>query len=188
MSRFSARHVDFEHICFPAGNGALAIIGEPDPGLLRQFRKTIRIAPPVLYPDTICAPQDREPGADQRFTFHWRWVTRLFLAASGVWFLRVMMTWAIPTGGAGLSEELGGPMSRAAMPGQTLIPLGVCQICLRAEEGRSARVKHAPAGLVSLLTLVMPGGILWAVMAMALPGYRADPRGALSPPRRRLPP
>ena len=55
------------------------------------------------------------------------------------------------------------------MLGQTLIPLGVYQIYLWAEESLSALAKHASAGLVSLLTVVIPGGILGAGMAMDLP-------------------
>jgi hypothetical protein len=104
------------------------------------------------------------------YTSQRRWAKRLFLAASGVWFLRVMMmSRAIPTGGAGLGEYLDGPMGRAEMLGQTHIPLGVYQIYLWAEESRSALAKYASAGLVSLLKLVMLGGILGAVTAMWLP-------------------
>ena len=117
-----------------------------------------------------CALLAWQAARGRRFASHRRWATRLFLAASGVWFLRVMMiAWAIPTGGAGLGEELDGPVGRAAMLGQTVIPLGVYQIYLWAEDSRSGLAKYAIAGLVSLLTMVMIGGILGAAMAMWLP-------------------
>lgn len=117
-----------------------------------------------------CALLAWRAARDRRFASHRRWATRLFLAASGVWFLRVMMmAWAIPTGGAGLGEELDGPAGRAAMLGQTVIPLGVYQIYLWAEASRSVMLKNMTAGLVSVLTLVMIGGILGAAMAMWLP-------------------
>lgn len=105
------------------------------------------------------------------FAAHRRWATRLFLAVSGVWFLRVMMiAWAIPTGGAGLGEQLDGPMGRAAMLGQTVIPLAVYQLYLTAEASRSGAVKIAMASLLAILTLIMLGGIAGASFAMWLPG------------------
>ena len=55
------------------------------------------------------------------------------------------------------------------MLGQTLIPLGVYQIYLWAETSSSAWAKPATAALVSLLTLVMIGGILGAALIMWLP-------------------
>jgi len=106
----------------------------------------------------------------RNFAAHRRWATRLFLMASGVWFLRVMMmAWAIPTGGAGLGDELDGPAGRAAMLGQTVIPLAVYQIYLMAEASRSGAAKYAVTGLLFILTLVMAGGILGATLAMWLP-------------------
>jgi hypothetical protein len=134
-------------------------------GLTNQILQSINGG--VIF---ACALLAWQAARGRRFAAHRRWATRLFLAASGVWFLRVMMmAWAIPTGGAGLGEELDGPAGRAAMLGQTLIPLGVYQIYLWAEESRSELAKYATAGLVSLLTFVMLGGILGATMVMWLP-------------------
>jgi hypothetical protein len=134
-------------------------------GLTNQILQSINGA--VIF---ACALLAWQAARNRRFAAHRRWATRLFLAASGVWFLRVMMmAWAIPTGGAGLGDELDGPVGRAAMLGQTLIPLGVYQIYLWAEESRSVLAKTATAGLVSLLTLVMMGGILGAALVMWLP-------------------
>lgn len=52
------------------------------------------------------------------------------------------------------------------MLGQTLIPLGVYQVYLCAEENRSSLPKYLAAGLVSLLTLVMIGGTIGAGLIM----------------------
>ena len=134
-------------------------------GLTNQILQSINGA--VIF---ACALLAWQAARGRRFAAHRRWATRLFLAASGVWFLRVMMmAWAIPTGGAGLGEELDGPAGRAAMLGQTLIPLSVYQLYLWAEESRSALAKYATAALVSLLTLVMLGGILGATLVMWMP-------------------
>jgi len=110
-------------------------------------------------------------AARQRlFASHRRWATRLFLMASGVWFLRVMMiAWAIPTGGAGLGDALDGPMGRFFMLGQTMIPLAIYQLYLMAEDSRSAPAKYAMAAGLSALTLLMIGGILGVTFAMWLP-------------------
>lgn len=110
-------------------------------------------------------------AARQRdFASHRRWATRLFLMASGVWFLRVMMmAWAIPTGGEGLGSELDGPAGRAAMLGQTVIPLAVYQLYLMAETNRASLPKYAMAGLLVLLTIIMAGGIAGASFVMWLP-------------------
>lgn len=117
-----------------------------------------------------CAGFAWRAARGRNFAAHRRWATRLFLAVSGVWFLRVMMiAWAIPTGGAGLGEELDGPMGRFFMLGQTMIPLAVYQLYLAAEESRSAPAKYAMGGLLLALTLVMTGGILGVTFAMWLP-------------------
>lgn len=134
-------------------------------GLTNQILQSINGV--VIF---ACALLAWQAARGRRFAAHRRWATRLFLAASGVWFLRViMMAWAIPTGGAGLGEELDGPAGRAAMLGQTLIPLSVYQLYLWAEESRSALAKYATTALVSLLTLVMLGGILGATLVMWMP-------------------
>ncbi len=118
----------------------------------------------------LCALLAFHSARRKNFASHRRWATRLFLAVSGVWFLRVMMiAWAIPTGGAGLGEQLDGPMGRAAMLGQTVIPLAVYQLYLMAETSGSARMKLAMTILLSVLTILMIGGIAGASFAMWLP-------------------
>ncbi len=118
----------------------------------------------------LCALLAFRCARQRDFAAHRRWATRLFLAASGVWFLRVMMiAWAIPTGGMGLGEQLDGPMGRAVMLAQTVLPLGAYQLYLVAEASRSGAAKIAMASLLLLLTLIMLGGIAGASLAMWLP-------------------
>lgn len=118
----------------------------------------------------VCALTAWGAARQRNFASHRRWATRLFLAASGVWFLRVMMmAWAIPTGGAGLGDQLDGPIGRAAMLGQTLIPLAVYQLYLMAEECQSGVLKYSVATLIVCLTLIMAGGILAVSLIMWLP-------------------
>lgn len=117
-----------------------------------------------------CALLALQTARKRNFLAHRRWATRLFLMASGVWFLRVMMmAWAIPTGGAGLGAELDGPAGRAALLGQTVIPLAVYQLYLMAETSRAALPKYAMAALLVALTLLMAGGIAGATYVMWAP-------------------
>jgi Predicted membrane protein (DUF2306) len=117
-----------------------------------------------------CALLALQTARGRNFASHRRWATRLFLAASGVWFLRVMMiAWAIPTGGLGLGEQLDGPMGRAAMLGQTVIPLAVYQLYLMAEDSPSGGIKTAMAAFLAMLTLIMIGGIVGVTFGMWLP-------------------
>lgn len=117
-----------------------------------------------------CALLAYRTARARNFAAHRRWATRLFLMASGVWFLRVMMmAWAIPAGGAGLGDELDGPAGRAALLGQTVIPLAAYQLYLMAETSRGAWTRLAAAGLVFVLTLIMLVGIAGATLVMWLP-------------------
>lgn len=113
---------------------------------------------------------------------HRRWATRLFLAASGVWFLRIMMiSWAIPTGGAGLGGELDGPAGRFLMLGQTVIPLAVYQLYLMAEGSRSGLAQSAMAAALVLLTLIMSAGIVGVTFAMWLPVIESQAAAGTGP-------
>lgn len=117
-----------------------------------------------------CALLALQTARKRNFVSHRRWATRLFLAVSGVWFLRVMMmAWAIPTDGAGLGAELDGPAGRAALLGQTVIPLAFYQLYLMAETSPAALAKYAMAALLAVLTLVMAGGIAGATFVMWAP-------------------
>jgi hypothetical protein len=121
-----------------------------------------------------CALMALRTARARNFPSHRRWATRLFLMASGVWFLRVMMmAWAIPTGGAGLGDQLDGPAGRAAMLAQTVLPLAVYQLYLLAETSRTSLPKHAMSALLVVLTLIMAGGIAGASLVMWLPRITA---------------
>lgn len=118
----------------------------------------------------LCAGLAWRAAIGRDYASHRRWATRLFLMVSGVWFLRVMMiAWAIPTGGLGLGEALDGPAGRAAMLGQTVLPLAIYQLYLMAEASPSAPAKYLMGTALILLTVIMIAGILGVSFVMWLP-------------------
>lgn len=98
---------------------------------------------------------------------HRRWALRLYLAALGVWFFRIgLMAWLlINQGPVGFDPQtLRGPTITALAYAQTLVPLGVLELYLRA---RSGRTRNAIAlALIALTVLTVLGSfaasrILW---------------------------
>ncbi|MFC6635601.1 DUF2306 domain-containing protein [Microbulbifer taiwanensis] len=107
-----------------------------------------------------------------RFAEHRRWALRLFLAASAVWFFRVvLMGWVMLTGGWGIDwESFTGPFLYALGFGQYLVPLAMLQWyfhCQKHEAGQGARL--AFVGTLVPLTVFMAVGIFAATMGMWLP-------------------
>lgn len=103
----------------------------------------------------------------RNFDAHRRWALRLYLAALGVWFFRIgLMAWLlINQGPVGFDPQtLRGPAITVLAYAQTLVPLGVLELYLRARGGRA---RHAAAlGLIALTVLTALGSfaasrILW---------------------------
>jgi hypothetical protein len=100
---------------------------------------------------------------------HRRWAMRLFLAVSGVWFLRVgYMAWIIANQGAvGMTENLDGPFDTFNVFASFLLPLGVLELYFRAQDSERASPKLAMAGALLILTAVTAlgvfgtGAIMW---------------------------
>jgi Predicted membrane protein (DUF2306) len=94
----------------------------------------------------------------RRFVEHRRWALRLFIAASGVWFMRLgYIIWSIGTGGLGIGDAMNGPFDFFLAFGNVLVPLAILEVYLRIEAGGSphARLSMAAAlGFAALLTLV----------------------------------
>lgn len=112
----------------------------------------------------------------RRTDAHRRWALRLFLAVSGVWFFRVgLMGWIVLNGGpAGFDpQSFTGPFLSVLSFAQTLLPLGVLQLYLRAQRSASARFRFTVAGGLGALTLFMVLGIGAATAFMWLPQLRA---------------
>lgn len=103
------------------------------------------------------------------FETHWRWAVRLFLVVSGVWFMRVfLMSWALSTRAAGMTDEFNGPADRAIQFGSYLLPLAVFQIYLMAR-GSSARARWGAVAVMGFACLITFAGAGLAAAFMWLP-------------------
>lgn len=100
---------------------------------------------------------------------HRRWALRLFLAVSGVWFLRVgYMAWVIANQGAvGMTDNLDGPFDTFNVFASFLLPLAVLELYFRAQDAARTSPKLAMAGAVLVFTAVTAlgvfgtGAIMW---------------------------
>jgi tetratricopeptide (TPR) repeat protein len=106
------------------------------------------------------------------FTTHRRWALRLFLVVNGVWFFRLGLTlWLfINKGPVGFDPTtFTGPFVTILAFAQTLAPLAVLEVYLRAQARGSAPSRVATAAGLSALTVVMGVGVFSATMALWLP-------------------
>jgi hypothetical protein len=108
----------------------------------------------------------RELGA------HRIWALRLFLVVSGVWFFRVGLTFWIlvnkgPVGFDPVTFQ--GPFLVLLTFAQTLVPLAVLQLYLRAQRHASAALRLATAAGIAALTVAMGVGIFAAALMLWLP-------------------
>ena len=92
---------------------------------------------------------------------HRRWALRLFMVASGVWFLRIgFRVWGFLTGGIGIDEEtFSGPFVIIWHYGQFLLPLAVLELYYRAQDSGDARARLAMAGGLVTITILSAIGI-----------------------------
>ncbi|MBV6321062.1 DUF2306 domain-containing protein [Duganella violaceipulchra] len=119
----------------------------------------------------LCAVLAVRHARARRLDLHRRWALRLFLVVSGSWFFRVgLLFWLLVNGGpVGFDPKtFTGPALNLLVFGESLLPLTLLELYLRARAGGGARKLAAAAGL-TLLTLAMGVGIVGASMAMWLP-------------------
>ncbi len=77
---------------------------------------------------------------------HMVWATRLFLAASAVWFFRVMiMIWFVTTGGIGIDQSNGTGWFLDIMSVGQFLPLMIYEIYHRLKTGGGAAARYAMA-------------------------------------------
>jgi len=101
---------------------------------------------------------------------HRRWAMRTFILLSGVWFTRLgYMSWAIATGGLGMSRTLDGPFDMFIAFGSYLLPLAVLELYFLASSSRSGGVKLAVSGLMLGATAATALGVFGAWMMMWSP-------------------
>jgi len=104
----------------------------------------------------------------RRIADHQRWAMRLFMAASGVWFLRVgLMGWVLVNQGpVGMNATLSGPADIALVFGCYLIPLAGLELYMAARRSESGILKALALAMVGALTIFMCIGIFGAIMFM----------------------
>ncbi|PWF47582.1 DUF2306 domain-containing protein [Massilia glaciei] len=120
----------------------------------------------------VCGAMALRHALARKFALHRRWALRLFLVVSGVWFFRVgLMFWIVVNGGpAGFDPEtFRGPFLSFLSFAQTLLPLAVLELYLRAQDRAGAGGKIAMAAGLLALTLAMGVGIGVATMGLWLP-------------------
>jgi len=96
---------------------------------------------------------------------HRRWALRLFLAVSGVWFLRVgYMAWIILNRGpVGMSDNLDGPFDTFNVFASFLLPLAVLELYFRAQDSDRSGVKLAMAVALLALTALTALGVFGTI-------------------------
>lgn len=120
----------------------------------------------------LCAAMAVRHALARRLDRHRRWALRLFLVVSGSWFFRVgLLFWILVNGGpVGFDPKtFTGPALNVLVFGESLLPLALLELYLRARDSAGATVKLAAAAGLALLTLAMGVGIFGASMAMWLP-------------------
>lgn len=110
----------------------------------------------------------------RKIDLHRRWVLRLFMAVSAVWFFRVgLMFWIFVNGGpAGFDpESFEGPFLSFLTFGQYLVPLFFLEIYLRVQDRAGAPGRLVMASCLLVLTIASSIGIFVATMGMWLPYF-----------------
>ncbi|MEK6373883.1 MAG: DUF2306 domain-containing protein [Acidobacteriota bacterium] len=111
----------------------------------------------------------------RRFAAHRRWVLRLFMVVSGAWFYRVgLFLWLLLNDGpVGFDfETFQGPALTFLSFANSLVPLAVLELYLRAQTPSGAPRRLAMAAALFVLTVAMGFGIFGATIGMWLPIIR----------------
>jgi len=101
---------------------------------------------------------------------HRRWALRLFMAANGVWMLRVgFMFWAILTGGAGMTKNMDGAFDVFWAFGCYGLPLAILELYLRVDAQGSPQAKILGAIILFVVTVAIAIGAVGAYAFMWAP-------------------
>jgi len=133
----------------------------------------------------LCAAMAVRYAMARDFRTHLRWALRLFLVASASWFLRVafFLTLLIFKGPIGFDPAtFSGPLLTSYTFGQTLVPLAILEIYLRAKDRPGALRRMATAGMLFVLTLATGAGTFAVAAAIWVPQVKAayDPRTSIA--------
>ena len=105
-----------------------------------------------------------------KITIHMRWATRLFLAASAVWFFRVIiMIWFVLTGGIGIDQSNGTGWFIDAMSALQFLPIVLYEIYWRIKVGSSNRARIVFAVFLWFAAIATTVGVALATLGMWFP-------------------
>ncbi len=123
----------------------------------------------------FCAAVALRYAIARDFTTHRRWAIRLFLVASASWFFRVgFFLTLLLFGPIGFDQtNFSGPLLTFWTFAQYLLPLGVLELYLLAQDRPGALRRVATAGVLFALTLAMGAGVFAVAMAAWLPNVKA---------------
>jgi len=123
----------------------------------------------------FCAGMALRYAMARDFTTHRRWALRLFLVASGSWFIRLGFTLTLALfGPIGFDQTtFSGPLLTFWTFAQYLLPLGALELYLFAQDHPGALRRMATAGVLFVLTLAMGAGIALVTMGSWVPNVRA---------------
>jgi len=161
----------------------LAVVGVSTAGLfLTWLRKTVgdlqqhigSTLGAVLI--LLCAAMALRYALARNFRMHRRWALRLFLAASGSWFLRLafFLTLAVFRGPVGFDPAtFTGWFLTFMTYAQYAVPLGVLELYFLAQDRAGWLRRMAMAGMLFVLSLAMVAGLFSVSMAIWVPQLRA---------------
>lgn len=115
----------------------------------------------------VCAALATRYARSRDFVRHQPWATRLFLAVSGVWFLRVfVMMWVLFFGPDGLGAKLDGPVGVGLNYAQFIAPLLLFELYRFAQRSKSSAVRWSVAATLFLCSTAMGAGIgmAWLIL------------------------
>ena len=110
----------------------------------------------------LCAALALRAALVHKIDAHRRWALRLFVVASGSWFLRIsFFFWILVNRGpAGLDTATStGPVLTAFSFGESLVPLAILELYLRVRDRAHAPGRFVMAGGIVAITLAMIAGI-----------------------------
>lgn len=114
-----------------------------------------------------CAVMAWRRALSRRFVDHRQWAIRLFALASAVWFMRIgYMVWGLATGGMGIGDAMDGPFDYFLAFANSLLPLAVAEIYLRAYSGKADGAKLIAAAVLALSALIILSGSIGAWLVM----------------------
>jgi hypothetical protein len=132
----------------------------------------------------FCAVMALRYAIARNFTIHRRWALRLFLVASASWFIRLgFAVTLVLLGPIGFdSTTFSGPLVTFWSIAQYLLPLGVLELYLWAQDRPGALRCMATAGVLFALTLAMGAGIALNAIGSWVPNVKAglDPRKSIA--------